>query len=75
MNLLCVFHTGNYTRVRSPCYAERMTSNNGWTFNPAREVWYARIGPDMVTEIKGTPGNPPKFTPFSPKALQAVRPW
>ena len=55
-------------------YAKGVTSN-GWTFDPAREVWFARIGPDMWTEVKGALDSPPKFTPFSPKALQSVRPW
>lgn len=50
-------------------------TRNGWTFDPAREVWWAKTGPDMWSEVKGALDDPPKFPPFSPRGLQAVRPW
>ena len=52
-------------------------SRNGWTFNPGREVWWAKVGPDMWSEVKGALDNPPRFSPFSPKAMQNVTcpPW
>lgn len=34
---------------------------NGWTFDPAREVWWKRTGTSTWTEAKGTLDNPPAF--------------
>jgi len=44
----------------------------GWTFNAAREIWWAKTGPNTWTEIKGTPGEPP---PFSPQNFPEVPAW
>jgi hypothetical protein len=52
---------------------EMLASRNGWTFDPTREVWFAKVGADLWTEVKGALSDPPKFTPFSPKAMQSVR--
>ena len=30
-----------------------------WTFDPGREVWWAKSGPDTWTEIMGTLEHPP----------------
>jgi hypothetical protein len=58
------------------CYLGIMTntrvSRNGWTFDPAREVWRAKVGPDMWSEVSGTLDNPPRVSPFSPKSMQNV---
>jgi hypothetical protein len=48
-------------------------TRSGWTFDPSREIWWAKTGPDMWSEVKGAFDDPPKFSPFSPKALEAVR--
>jgi hypothetical protein len=37
--------------------------HNGWTFDPSREVWWAKTGPSTWTEVKGAFDNPPAFTP------------
>lgn len=34
---------------------------NGWTFDPAREIWWAKIGPATWTEVRGTMDNPPHW--------------
>lgn len=36
---------------------------NGWSFDPAREVWIAKTGQNTWTEIKGSFDDPPKFRP------------
>lgn len=36
---------------------------NGWTFDPAREVWYAKTGRNTWTEVKGTMDAAPSFLP------------
>jgi hypothetical protein len=35
---------------------------NGWTFDPAREVWWAKTGPSTWTEVHGTPDTPPTWS-------------
>jgi hypothetical protein len=36
---------------------------NGWRFNPAREVWWAKTGPNTWSEVQGTYDDPPRFRP------------
>ena len=36
---------------------------SGWTFDPAREIWWARTGPATWSEVAGTLGNPPTWAP------------
>ena len=34
---------------------------NGWTFDPTREVWWARVGPNTWREVKGALADPPSW--------------
>lgn len=36
---------------------------NGWVFDPAREIWWAKTGPATWSEVAGTLGNPPGWVP------------
>lgn len=36
---------------------------NGWTFDPAREVWWAKTGPSTWTEVRAAFDDPPRFRP------------
>ena len=47
-------------------------STSGWTFDPARQVWYAKTGPDTWTEVTGTLDSPP---PFAPQAATEAPLW
>ncbi len=38
---------------------------NGWTFDPSREVWWARLGECTWREVRGTLDDPPTFTPWA----------
>lgn len=38
-------------------------TRNGWTFDPAREVWWAKTGPSTWTEVRGAYDDPPRFRP------------
>lgn len=38
---------------------------NGWTFDPAREIWWAKTGPHTWTEVKGTLDDPPTWEPVT----------
>ena len=40
-------------------------STNGWTFDPSREVWWAKIGPSTWREVKGAFDDPPSWRPES----------
>ena len=43
--------------------ADAMGYCNGWTFDPSREVWWAKTGPSTWTEVKGTLDEPPTWAP------------
>jgi hypothetical protein len=43
--------------------ADTMGKCNGWTFDPAREVWWARTGPSTWSEVAGTLDDPPSWKP------------
>jgi hypothetical protein len=36
---------------------------NGWTFDPTREVWFARVSENTWREVKGALDNPPSWRP------------
>lgn len=36
---------------------------NGWTFDPSREVWWAKTGPALWSEVAGTFDSPPAWAP------------
>ena len=36
---------------------------NGWTFDPSREVWWARISEHTWREVKGALDDPPSWRP------------
>jgi hypothetical protein len=36
---------------------------NGWTFDPSREIWWAKTGPATWTEVSGTLDDPPASAP------------
>jgi hypothetical protein len=40
-----------------------IAQHNGWTFDPSREVWYAKTGDGTWTEVKGALDDPPGFAP------------
>jgi len=40
-----------------------METCNGWTFDPAREIWWAKTGPSTWTEVSGTFDDPPRWAP------------
>jgi len=44
---------------------ETLGRHNGWTFDPAREIWWAKTGPNTWTEIQGTLDDAPSFRPES----------
>jgi hypothetical protein len=39
--------------------------HGGWTFDPAREVWYGKTAANTWTEVKGALDDPPRFAPFA----------
>jgi hypothetical protein len=43
--------------------SDALGRHNGWTFAPAREVWWARTGPATWAEVRGTLDDPPTWTP------------
>jgi hypothetical protein len=51
-----------------------LSRHNGWTFDPAREVWYAKTGPSSWTEAPGALDNPPSRTPAEYAAWAEVAP-
>ena len=42
---------------------ETIGRHGGWTFDPAREIWWAKTGPSTWTEVPGAIDNPPRFPP------------
>lgn len=36
---------------------------NGWTFDPTREVWWAKTGAGTWSEVSGSLDDPPGFRP------------
>ena len=38
---------------------------NGWTFDPSREVWWAKVSPSTWREVKGAFDDPPSWRPES----------
>jgi hypothetical protein len=37
--------------------------HNGWTFDPGREVWWAKTGSATWAEVKGALDDPPAWHP------------
>jgi hypothetical protein len=40
-----------------------METCNGWTFDPSREVWFAKTAANTWTEVKGALDDPPSWAP------------
>jgi hypothetical protein len=40
-----------------------ITTVSGWTFDPSREVWFARVGENRWMEMAGALDEPPSMTP------------
>ncbi len=36
---------------------------NGWTYDPSRMVWWARVGKNTWREVKGDFDDPPTWRP------------
>lgn len=43
--------------------SDTLGRHNGWTFDPSREVWWAKAGPSTWTEVRGTLEQPPAWAP------------
>ncbi len=52
--------------LADPCGLPHTITALGWMFDPAREVWRARTGPDTWTEVQGSLDDPPQFPPEGP---------
>lgn len=60
--------SANETIIRKTENARRLAKKlrdgaPGWTFDPTREIWWAKTGPSTWSEVKGAYDDPPTWRP------------